>query len=79
MGGRKHADEERAVKARRLANTLSLELSYQEAQVLLDELSDVRGGARLPKLRQVCDEIRMSLALPMPVLVKTNYREDGSE
>jgi len=67
------------VKARRFASTLSLELSYQEAQVLLDELSDVRGGARLPKLRQVCDEIRSSLALPMPALVKTNYREDGSE
>jgi hypothetical protein len=41
--------------------TLRIELSFVEARVLLDELLDVRGGARLPKVRQVCRELRLAL------------------
>jgi len=36
------------------SDAICIELSGAEARVLLDELSDVRGGARLPKLKQVC-------------------------
>lgn len=35
-------------------DTVCLELSVPEARFLLEELAHVRGGARLPKLRQVC-------------------------
>lgn len=44
------------MKIRRAANSdsICIELSGAEARVLLEELSDVRGGARLPKLKQVC-------------------------
>ena len=31
--------------------------------MFLDELSHVRGGAKLPKLRQVCHELEVSLTL----------------
>jgi hypothetical protein len=44
-------------------DAVCIELSSAEARVLLDELSGVRGGARLPKLRQVCDELEASFAL----------------
>lgn len=38
-------------------NTICVEFTPAEARVFLDELSHVRGGARLPKIRQVCKEL----------------------
>jgi hypothetical protein len=40
-----------------------IDLSAAEARVLLEELSNVRGGARLPKLRQVCKGLEALLVL----------------
>lgn len=51
------------MKTHRTIDTISLELTLAEARVLLDELSDVRGGARLPKVRQVCAELEDTFAL----------------
>ena len=36
------------------SDCICLELTPAEARNLLDELSNVRGGARLPNLRKVC-------------------------
>jgi hypothetical protein len=51
------------MRIHRTVQTLSIELPLAEALVLLDELSHVRGGARLPKLKQVCHELEMALTL----------------
>ena len=51
------------MKIRRTPDAVCIELPFAEASVLLDELSHVRGGARLPQLRQICVELESSLAL----------------
>jgi hypothetical protein len=51
------------MKIRRTIDTVCIELPFAEARVLFDELSHVRGGARLPKLRQVCRELEETFAL----------------
>lgn len=51
------------MKIRRTTDSICVELPLAEAAVLLDELSHVRGGARLPKLKQVCTELEGALAL----------------
>ena len=51
------------MKLRRTSDSICIELPFAEALVLLDELSHGRGGARLPKLKQVCHELETSLAL----------------
>jgi hypothetical protein len=51
------------LKIRRTIDTVSIELSLPEASVLHDELSHVRGGARLPKLRQVVHELEVALKI----------------
>lgn len=51
------------MKIKRISNSVYIDLSVAEARVFLEELSNVRGGARLPKLRQVCAGIETSLAL----------------
>lgn len=43
-----------------------IDLSVAEARVFLDELVHVRGGARLPKIRQVCDALEVTLGLVAP-------------
>jgi len=55
------------MKVRRFVGRVCIDLSAGEAHVLLDELSNVRGGARLPKLRRVCEELERSLTL-VPVV-----------
>jgi hypothetical protein len=52
-----------SLKTRRTVKIIYIEFSPAEARVLLDELSDVRGGARLPKLKQVCRELEMALVI----------------
>ncbi len=52
------------VKVRRTTvASVSIELSSSEALVLLEELANVRGGARLPKLRQVCQKLEALFVL----------------
>ncbi len=62
-GGSGKRDPNSTMKIRRTADTLNIELPFAEARVLFDELSDVRGGARLPKLKQVCRELETALEL----------------
>lgn len=51
------------MKIRRTVDSIAIELPFAEAKVLLDELAHVRGGARLPKLRQVCHELEVAFEL----------------
>ena len=44
-------------------NVIAIELTPAEARVLLEELLHVRGGARLPKIRQVCKELESTFEL----------------
>jgi len=55
--------QERPLKVRRTLYAISIELPIAEAVVLFDELSHVRGGARLPKLKQVCRELEVAFTL----------------
>jgi hypothetical protein len=55
------------MRVRYATDIICVELSPAEARVLLDELSDVRGGARLPKLRQVCVGLEALFKLVAPV------------
>ena len=45
-----------------------IDLSVAEAKALLEELLDVRGGTRMPKIRQVCQalEARFELTAAPP-------------
>lgn len=45
------------MKITRTEGGVTIAMSGAEARVLLDKLLDVPGGARLPKLRQVCREL----------------------
>ena len=51
------------MKIRRTEDLFHIDLTPAEARVLLDELLHVRGGARLPKLRQVCAALETLLEL----------------
>jgi hypothetical protein len=54
------------MKIRRSDDSVHIDLSLAEARVLLEELSGVRGGARLPKLRQVCVGLEALFSLMAP-------------
>lgn len=54
------------MKIHRSADYFHIDLLPAEARVLLEELSHVRGGARLPKLRQVCVGLEALLTLIKP-------------
>jgi hypothetical protein len=51
------------VKIHRSAKCVYIDLSIAEARVLLDELSHVRGGSKLQKIKQVCEGLEDSIAL----------------
>lgn len=51
------------MKIHRSTGYIHLDLTGAEAAAFLEELENVRGGTRLPKLRQVCEGLRQSLAL----------------
>jgi hypothetical protein len=51
------------MKVLRSPNRITIELSGAEARVLFEELSTIRGGSRMPKIRQVCGELEASFAL----------------
>jgi hypothetical protein len=51
------------VKIHRGTEYIHIDLSGVEAAALLEELENVRGGARLPKLRRVCEGLRTLLGL----------------
>ena len=54
------------MKVHRSDDNVHVELTIAEARVLLDELAHVRGGARLPKLRQVCVALEALFVLMAP-------------
>ena len=54
------------MKIRRTDDHFHIDLSPAEARVLFEELSSVRGGARMPKLRQVCEGLDAVFSLPTP-------------
>ena len=54
------------MKIHRSDGLVHIDLSGAEALWLLEELETVRGGAQMPKLRQVCFELRTALALGAP-------------
>jgi len=58
-----------------LGGSVSIELSLIEARALLYELSNVRGGARLPKLRQVCESLENLFVLLSPRRASVNTRK----
>lgn len=41
--------------------SVQITLTGQEAVILIEELSDVPGGSRLPKVKQLHDELRQAL------------------
>lgn len=51
------------MKIHRGKEYIHIDLSSAEAAWLLEELETVRGGAKLPKLRQVCEGLRSSIGL----------------
>jgi cellulase/cellobiase CelA1 len=51
------------VKIHRSTGYIHIDLSGAEAAWLLEELETVRGGAKFPKIRQVCEELKTALAL----------------
>lgn len=55
------------MKVKRTEDGVSIMMSGAEACVLLHELLDVPGGARLPKLRQVCHELGLWFQEAQPV------------
>ena len=55
------------MRIHRSLDHIHIDLLPAEAKVLFDELSNVRGGARLPKLRQVCVELEAALAVLVPL------------
>ena len=67
------------MKIRSAPDAIHIELSVAEAHVLHDELAHVRGGARLPKLRQVCSGLEALFVLlePEPKPVRSGGRPPG--
>lgn len=70
------------MKIHRSTNFIHIDLTVSEARALLDELENVRGGARLPKLRQVCASLEASISItPTPVKIgrpKTAFNSQRS-
>jgi hypothetical protein len=51
------------VKVEQSDYTVRVELTLAELRVLLDELLDVPGGSRRPKIRQLCHALEVQLKL----------------
>lgn len=62
------------MKIHRSIGYIHIDLSGAEAAVLLEELENVRGGSRLPKVRQVCEGISNSLGLDVLMTVSEAHR-----
>ena len=60
----------RLMRTRLSVDLIHIDLSLAEARVFLDELTHVRGGARLPKIRQVCKDLEVTLMLVTPKVGK---------
>jgi len=58
------------MRTRLSVDLIHIDLSLAEARVFLDELTHVRGGARLPKIRQVCKDLEVTLMLVTPKVGK---------
>lgn len=55
------------MKIQRFDGRVLIEFKPSEARVFLDELSHLRGGARMPKIRQICAELELAFGLGEPV------------
>ena len=77
--GQRQSAGETTVKIRRSVNSVCIDLGPAEARVFLEELSDVRGGARRPKIRQLCKELETALSLGSvtPASRKKEGKNDG--
>jgi hypothetical protein len=62
------------VKIHRSTGYIHIDLSGAEAAVLFEELENVRGGSKLPKVRQVCEGLKESLGLNALMAVSESYR-----
>jgi hypothetical protein len=62
------------VKIHRSTGYIHIDLTGPEAAVLLEELENVRGGSKLPKVRQVCEELKGSLGLNALMAVSETQR-----
>lgn len=51
---------------------VQIDLTGAEARVFLEELAHVRGGTRMPKLRQVCAGLEATFMLMLKGKKKTN-------
>jgi hypothetical protein len=51
------------MKIQRSPGFIHIDFSVAEARAFIEELAHVRGGARLPKIRQVCTELEVSFGL----------------
>lgn len=51
------------MKIHRSTGFIHVDLTVAEAKTLLDELENVRGGSRLPKVRQVCGGLDEAITL----------------
>jgi hypothetical protein len=65
------------MKIRRSFGLINVELTSAEAALLFDELETVRGGARMPKLRQLCMALGASVELDKPPEKKRIGRPPG--
>lgn len=62
------------MKIHRSTGYVHIDLTGAEAAVLLDELENVRGGSKLPKVRQVCEGLKNSLGLNALMAVSETQR-----
>jgi len=62
---------------RSIDDRVCVELSGAEARALLEELSDVPGGSRLPKLRQLCSGL--DGALTTADMARQNARHEAAQ
>jgi hypothetical protein len=62
------------MKIHRSTGYIHIDLTGPEAAVLLEELENVRGGSKLPKVRQVCEELKGSLGLNALMAVSESHR-----
>lgn len=53
------------MKAHRTLDRIQLDMTIAEARALLEELVDVPGGTKLPKLRQTCRVLDDAIALQL--------------
>lgn len=49
------------MKVGRSEDQVRIEMSPAESRVLLEELANLRGGSKMPKIRQLCEGVELIL------------------